>query len=57
MKNVIISEKARNEEKMLSEGIADLIMPAEVFQVSSLIDFARRYNQEMSNADLDTAKK
>ncbi len=43
MKNVIISEKIR-EEEMLSESIADTTTPAEVARVSSPIDLAGRYN-------------
>ncbi len=56
MKDVIISEKAR-EEEMLSEGIADKTVPAEVARVSSLVDLAGRYNWAMSNADMDAAKE
>ena len=53
---MIISEKAR-EEEMLSKGIADTTVPAEVAQLLSLLDFARRYNWAMSNANLDEIKK
>ncbi len=56
MKNVIISEKAR-EEEMLSKGIADTTAPAEVAQVLSLVDLTKRYNWAISNANLDIAKK
>ncbi len=43
MKDVIISERAR-EEEMLSEGIIDTTAPAEVARVSSPVDLAGRYN-------------
>ncbi len=43
MKDVIISEKAR-EEEMLPEGIVDTTVPAEVAWVSSLVDLPGRYN-------------
>ena len=56
MKNMIISKKTR-EEKMLLESIVDTTTPAEVVEVSSFINLARRFNQAMSNADLDAAKK
>ena len=56
MKDIIISEKARKEE-MLSKLLADTTTPAEVAQVSNLVDLARRYNWAMSNADLNAAKK
>ncbi len=56
MKDVIISEKAR-EEEMLSEGIADKIAPAEVARVLSPVDLAGRYNWAMSNVDLDAVKE
>ncbi len=56
MKDVIISEKAR-EDEMLSESITDTTAPAEVARVSSLVDLVGRYNWVMSNVDLNTAKE
>ncbi len=56
MKDVIILEKAR-EDKMLSESIADTIVPAELARVSSHVDLVGRYNWAMSDADLDAAKE
>ncbi len=56
MKDVLISNKVR-EEEMLSEGIADTTALAKVARISSLVDFAGRYNWVISNADLDAAKK
>ncbi len=56
MKDVIISEKAR-EEEMLSEGIVDTTALAEVARVSNPVDLAKRYNWAMSNANLDVAKE
>ncbi len=43
MKDVIISEKAR-EEEMLPEGIANTSGPIEVARVLSTIYLAGRYN-------------
>ncbi len=56
MKNVIISEKAR-EKEMLPESVADMTAPAEVARVSSPVDLAGRYNWAMSVVDLDAAKE
>ncbi len=56
MKDVIISEKV-SEEKMLWEGIAVTIAPAEVARELNPINLARRYNWAMSNADLDIVKE
>ncbi len=56
MKDVIISEKAR-EEEILQESIADTTVLAEVARVSSLVDLAWRYNWAMSDADLDAANE
>ncbi len=42
MKDVIILEKAKKEE-ILSKGIVNMTVPAEVAWVSSPIDLARRY--------------
>ncbi len=57
MKDVIISEKVREEEMLSLKGIADTTALAEVARVSSLVDLARRYNWAINNADLDTAKE
>ncbi len=57
MKDVIISEKAREEEILSLKGIADTTALAEVAWVSSPVDLAGRYNWAMSNADLDIAKE
>ncbi len=57
MKDVIILEKAREEEMLSLEGIADTTAPAEVTRVSSLVDLTGRYNWAMSDADLDAAKE
>ena len=43
MKNVIILENTRKEETLL-EDIADTTAPAEVAQVSGLVNLAGRYN-------------
>ncbi len=43
MKDVIFSENIR-EEEILLKGIADMTIPAKVAQISSFVDFARRYN-------------
>ena len=56
MKDVIISEKAR-EEEILSESIADTTTPAELARVLSFVDLAGRYNWAMSDVNLDIAKK
>ncbi len=56
MKDIIISEKAR-EEEMLPESIADITAPAEVARVLSPINLAGRYKWSMSDADLDAAKE
>ncbi len=56
MKDVIIPEKAR-EEEMLLEGIAYTTAPAEVSRVLSFVYLAGRQNWAISNADLDAAKE
>ena len=56
MKDMIILKKAR-EEEMLSEDNANMTSPVEIVRVSSFVDFARRYNWVISNANLDTIKK
>ena len=43
IKDVIILKKAQ-EEKILSEGIADITAPMKIDQVLSLVDLAGRYN-------------
>ena len=53
---MIISKKTR-EEEMLSESIADIIVPTEVALVLSSIDLAGRYNWAISNIDLDVIRK
>ncbi len=44
MKDVIISQKAREEKMLLLESIADMTAPTGSAWVSSSIDLARRYN-------------
>ncbi len=56
MKDVIILEKIRKEE-ILSKDIVDTTMSAKVAWVLSLVDFTRRYNLAMNNANLDVAKE
>ena len=56
MKDVIISEKAR-EKEMLSKSIVNTITSAEIAWMLSFVDLIKRYNEIMSNADLDVAKK
>ena len=56
MKAVIILEKTR-EEEMLSKNIANTTTPAEVAQVSSLVDLTGRYNWAMNDANLDLVKE
>ncbi len=56
MKDVIISEKAR-EEEILPEGVANTTAPAEVARVSSPVDLAGRYNWAISVVDLDAVKE
>ncbi len=53
---MIVLEKAR-EDKILSESIADMTVPAEVARVTSPVNLIGRYNWAMSDADLDVAKK
>ncbi len=57
MKDVIILEKAREEEMLSLEGIADTTAPAEVARVSSPVDLIGRYNWVMSNTNLNAAKE
>lgn len=56
IKDVIISKKVR-EEKILLKDIANTIAPAKVAQVLGFIDFIRKYNWAMSDADLNTTKE
>ena len=56
MKYLIISRKVM-EENMLSKGIMDTNAPIEMAQILSPIDFARRYNKTISNANLDWLKE
>lgn len=50
-------KKITKEEEMLSKSIADMTIYVEVAQSSSFIDFTRRYNEVISNINLDVAKK
>ena len=56
MKDMNISEKAKKIE-MLLECIADTSILTEIAQISSLINFARRYVWAMSNVNQDKVKK
>lgn len=56
IKNRTILEKDRKKRELL-EGIADIIAQTKVAQASSLNDFAGRYKWEISNVNLNTAKK
>lgn len=56
IKNITILEKAR-KKKVLLVGILDTTAPTGMSQASSLIDFDKKYNWAMSNADLDVVKK
>lgn len=55
MKDIIILKKTRERKKML-EDIADTTMPAEVAQVLSSINLAKRFKWAMGNADLNIIK-
>lgn len=57
MKDMIISKEVKDEEKMLSENIMDTTALAEVAQVLSFNDLARRYQQVINNADLNIVKE
>ena len=56
MKDMIISEKAR-EEETLSEDITNTTVPANVAVILSLVSLTGRYNKAMSDIDLDIVKK
>ena len=56
MKDVIIEERTKEKEKLL-KSIMETTALAEMAQVLSLIDLAKKYIWAISNIDIDTAKK
>ena len=55
MKKMIITKKAKKKEE-LSKNITNTIIPAEVTQAISYINFAGRYICAISNADLNAIR-